>query len=116
MERIWLKSYPAGVPAEVDPNQYRSLIELFDASIRQFGDRPAYHSMGKHITFSDLEKLSRDFGAWLQSKGLPKGARVELQGAVCWERPGEKLFGIRFEPSDGRDVVRQWIADYLEIS
>lgn len=47
---------------------------------------------------------------------LPKGARVELQGAVCWERPGEKLFGIRFEPSDGRDVVRQWIADYLEIS
>ena len=87
MERIWLKSYPAGVPAEVDPNQYRSLIELFDASIRQFGDRPAYHSMGKHITFSDLEKLSRDFGAWLQSKGLPKGARVAIMMPNCLQFP-----------------------------
>jgi hypothetical protein len=47
---------------------------------------------------------------------LPKSSRVELQAAVCWERPNEKLFGIRFEPSEGRDVVRQWIADYLDIS
>jgi long-chain acyl-CoA synthetase len=87
MERIWLKSYPAGVPAQVDPNQYRSLVELFDASIRDFGERPAYHSMGKTITFAELEKLSRDFGAWLQAKGLAKGARVAIMMPNCLQFP-----------------------------
>ncbi|HEX6297377.1 MAG TPA: long-chain-fatty-acid--CoA ligase [Burkholderiales bacterium] len=87
MERIWLKSYPRGVPADIDPNQYRSLIELFDTSIRQYADRPAYHSMGKTISFGELEKLSRDFGAWLQAKGLAKGARVALMMPNCLQFP-----------------------------
>src|SRR5688572_20211100 len=87
MERIWLKSYPRGVPADIDPNQYRSLVELFDTSIRQFADRPAYHSMGKTISFGELEKLSRDFGAWLQAKGLAKGARVALMMPNCLQFP-----------------------------
>ncbi|MGQ0545253.1 MAG: long-chain-fatty-acid--CoA ligase [Betaproteobacteria bacterium] len=87
MERIWLKSYPAGVPADIDPNQHRSLIELFDASIKQYVERPAYHSMGKGISFGELEKLSRDFGAWLQAKGLPKGARVALMMPNCLQFP-----------------------------
>ena len=65
MERIWLKSYPAGVPADVDPKKYRSLIQLFDTSIAKYRDRPAFHSMGKAITFGELDKLSRAFGAWL---------------------------------------------------
>jgi len=78
MEKIWLKSYPKGVPAEIDPNRYRSVLEVFDESVKKYADRPAYHNMGKTITFSDLEKSSREFGAWLQSKGLPKGARVAL--------------------------------------
>ncbi|MGH8667842.1 MAG: long-chain-fatty-acid--CoA ligase [Burkholderiales bacterium] len=87
MERIWLKSYPPGVPADIDPNEYRSLVELFDVSIRQFGSRSAYHSMGKHITFAELEKLSRDFGAWLQAKGMGKGARVALMMPNCLQFP-----------------------------
>jgi long-chain acyl-CoA synthetase len=87
MERIWLKSYPRGVPADIDPNQYRSLIELFDTSIRQYADRPAYHSMGKTISFGELEKLSREFGAWLQAKGLAKGARVALMMPNCLQFP-----------------------------
>jgi long-chain acyl-CoA synthetase len=87
MERIWLKSYPRGVPAVIDPNQYRSLVELFDTSIRQYADRPAYHSMGKTISFAELEKLSRDFGAWLQAKGLAKGARVALMMPNCLQFP-----------------------------
>jgi len=78
MEKIWLKSYPKGVPAEIDPNRYRSVLEVFDESVKKYADRPAYHNMGKTITFSDLEKSSREFGAWLQSKGLAKGARVAL--------------------------------------
>jgi len=87
MERIWLKSYPAGVPADIDPRKYRSLIDLFDKSIAKFADRPAFHSMGKTITFRELEKLSRDFGAWLQSKGLTKGARVAIMMPNCLQYP-----------------------------
>jgi long-chain acyl-CoA synthetase len=87
MERVWLKSYPAGVPADIDPNQYRSLIDLFDSSIKQFADRPAFHSMGKSITFAELDRQSRDFGAWLQSKGLAKGARVAIMMPNCLQYP-----------------------------
>jgi long-chain acyl-CoA synthetase len=87
MERIWLKSYPPGVPADIDPHQYRSLVELFDRSIRSYGERPAFHSMGKTITFAELERLSRDFGAWLQAKGLAKGARVAIMMPNCLQYP-----------------------------
>src|SRR5688500_2787199 len=87
MERIWLKSYPAGVPADIDVNRYRSLIGLFDASIGKYRDRPAFHSLGKTITFDELEKRSRDFGAWLQARGLSKGARVAITMPNCLQYP-----------------------------
>jgi long-chain acyl-CoA synthetase len=87
MDRIWLKSYPAGVPADIDPGQYRSLIELFDANIAKYRDRPAFHNMGKTISFDELDKRSRDFGAWLQAKGLAKGARVAIMMPNCLQYP-----------------------------
>ena len=87
MERIWLKSYPPGIPAEIDIQRYRSLIDLFDASVKEFGARPAFHNMGKQITFSELETLSRGFGAWLQSKGLKKGDRVAIMMPNCLQYP-----------------------------
>jgi len=87
MERIWLKSYPSGVPAEIDVNQYGSLVELFEKSIRAYSDRPAFTNMGKTISFGDLDTLSRNFGAWLQSKGLAKGARVALMMPNCLQYP-----------------------------
>ena len=87
MDRIWLKSYPEGVPADIDPGQYRSLIELFDANIASFRDRPAFTNMGKTITFDELDKRSRDFGAWLQSRGLGKGARVAIMMPNCLQYP-----------------------------
>ncbi len=87
MERIWLKSYPPGVPADIDISQHRSLVELFDASVRQFGARPAFHNMGKQITFAELEAHSRAFGAWLQAKGLAKGARVAIMMPNCLQYP-----------------------------
>ncbi|HYN11790.1 MAG TPA: long-chain-fatty-acid--CoA ligase [Burkholderiales bacterium] len=87
MERIWLKSYPPGVPADIDPKEYRSLVELFDKSIASYGGRPAFHSMGKTISFAELERLSRDFGAWLQAKGLAKGARVAIMMPNCLQYP-----------------------------
>src|SRR5438094_3848941 len=87
MERIWLKSYPPGVPAEIDTQQYRSLVELFEKSIRAYGERPAFTSMGKTLRFSELDTLARNFGAWLQAKGLAKGARVALMMPNCLQYP-----------------------------
>jgi long-chain acyl-CoA synthetase len=87
VERIWLKSYPPGVPADIDPGEYASLVELFDKSVRKFAARPAYHSMGKTITYAELDRLSRDFGAWLQAKGLAKGARVAIMMPNCLQYP-----------------------------
>src|SRR5688572_13405876 len=87
MERIWLKSYPPGVPADIDPSEFRSLVELFDSSIRKYAERPAYHSMGKTISFAELERLSRQFAAWLQGRGLAKGARVAIMMPNCLQYP-----------------------------
>jgi long-chain acyl-CoA synthetase len=87
MERIWLKSYPPGVPADIDPSEFRSLVELFDTSVRKYADRPAYHSMGKTLTFGELDRLSRDFAAWLQARGLAKGARVAIMMPNCLQYP-----------------------------
>ena len=78
MEKIWLKSYPPGVPAEIDYSDFKSIGEMFDKAARQFSDRPAFHCMGRTITFAELDRMSAAFGAWLQSKSLPKGARVAL--------------------------------------
>ena len=79
MERIWLQSYQQGVPAEVDLSEFQSLGELFERSVGQYRDRVAYISMGAQITYGELDKLSRDFAAYLQSVlKLPRGARVAL--------------------------------------
>jgi len=78
MDKIWLKSYPEGVPAEIDYTQYRSINQLFDESFRKFADRNAYVCMDKFLTYGELDQLSAKFGAWLQSKGLKKGARIAI--------------------------------------
>ena len=87
MERIWLKSYPPGVPADIDPSEYTSLVEMFDRAVQQFAARPAFHSMGRTISYSELERLSREFGAWLQAKGLGRGARVAIMLPNCLQYP-----------------------------
>ena len=79
MEKIWLKSYPPGIPAEIDVDAFRSLGDLFERSVARFADKPAYHCMGKSITYAELDALSARFGAWLQSElKLPAGGRVAL--------------------------------------
>jgi len=87
MDRIWLKSYPPGVPADIDPNEYKSLVDLFEAGIRKYAARPAFTNMGKTISYGELDGLSRAFGAWLQAKGLGKGARVALMMPNCLQYP-----------------------------
>jgi long-chain acyl-CoA synthetase len=78
MEKIWLKQYPAGVPAEIDVNQYPSLVALLDESFRRYADRTAYKFMGKAISFRDVDLASAGFAAWLQGEGLVKGDRVAV--------------------------------------
>ncbi|MBL8399091.1 MAG: long-chain-fatty-acid--CoA ligase FadD [Candidatus Accumulibacter sp.] len=79
MEKIWLKSYQQGVPAEIDLNQYQSLGKMVEQSIAKFRERPAYINMGVQITYGQLDKLTRDFAAYLQKVlNLPKGARIAV--------------------------------------
>jgi long-chain acyl-CoA synthetase len=87
MDRIWLKSYPPDVAADVDPGEFRSLVELFEKSIARYPERPAFHCMGRTIDFSELDRRSRDFAAWLQAKGLAKGSRVALMMPNCLQYP-----------------------------
>jgi long-chain acyl-CoA synthetase len=74
----WLKSYPPGVSAEIDATQYASLVELLEEAFRKYASRDAAVCMESRVSFGDLADLSAALGAWLQSKGLSKGARVAL--------------------------------------
>jgi long-chain acyl-CoA synthetase len=78
MDKIWLRHYPAGVPAEVKTDVYPSLIALLEESFRKYRDLPAYKFMGKTITFGQVDDLSRAFAAYLQGLGLARGDRVAL--------------------------------------
>ena len=78
MDKFWLKSYEAGVPAEIDWTQYRSLTHLLEESFRKYANRKAFACMGKSMTFAELDRLSGAMAAWLQQKGLAPGARVAI--------------------------------------
>jgi long-chain acyl-CoA synthetase len=92
MEKIWLKSYPPGWPTEIVWNKYPSVGALFEDSCKKFADRPAFHCMGKTISFAELDRKSRDFAAWLQSKGFAKGTRIALMMPNILQYP-VALFG-----------------------
>lgn len=78
MDKFWIKSYPAGVPSEIDWTRYRSLVHLLEESFSKYADRPAYVCMEKTISYDQLDAMSKKLGAWLQAQGLVKGARVAL--------------------------------------
>ncbi len=79
MVRIWLKSYPPGVPAEVDLEEFPSIGAMFERSVRTFAARTAYFNMGKALSYADLDRLTRDFAAYCQSVlALPRGARIAI--------------------------------------
>ena len=77
-DRIWLKSYPPGVPADIDPSQYPSLVALMEQAFRDYADRTAYSFMGKDISYAETDALSRQLAAYLQGLGLARGDRVAL--------------------------------------
>ena len=77
-DRIWLASYPAGVPADIDPTVYPSLVALMEESFTKFASRTAYSFMGRDVSYSQTDAMSRAMAAYLQSMGLVKGDRVAL--------------------------------------
>jgi long-chain acyl-CoA synthetase len=78
VDRPWLKSYPPGVPAEVNVEAYTSLTQLLDEAFRNYAERDASDCMGKRLRFREVDQLSQALGAWLQSRQLERGARVAI--------------------------------------
>ncbi|HLP67879.1 MAG TPA: long-chain fatty acid--CoA ligase [Rhizobium sp.] len=92
-ERIWLASYPESVPAEIAPLEHASLGALFESSCNKYADRLAFSSMGRGMTFRELEAQSRKIGAWLQAQGLAKGDRVAVMTPNILQNP-VTVYGI----------------------
>ena len=78
MEKVWLKSYPPGVPAEIDTSRYASITALLEESFATNRSKPAFACMGKTISYGELDELSLRLAAWFQSKGLAPGARIAV--------------------------------------
>ena len=93
MEKIWLKNYDPRVPAQIDPDRYSSIVDIFEQSIEKYSANVSYINMGNSITFAELDKLSRDFAAYLQHSGLKKGDAVAIMMPNLIQYP-VALFGI----------------------
>jgi long-chain acyl-CoA synthetase len=92
--RIWLESYPAGMPPEVDVDLFMSIPDMFEKTVARFADRPAYHNLGRTISYAELDRLARDFAAFLQTlPNMAKGERVAIMAPNLLQYP-VALFGI----------------------
>ena len=94
VNKIWLKNYPAGMPAEIDPDQFRSISEFFEDVVRKFPAKPAFHNLGHTMSYAELERQSRAFAAFLQGlPGMAKGERVAIMAPNLLQYP-VALFGV----------------------
>ena len=94
MDKPWLKSYPTGMPAEIDMKAFSSVRDILEKSCQRFADKPAYSNLGVTLTYRELDRLSRDFAAFLQSMpGLAKGERVAIMMPNLLQYP-IALFGV----------------------
>ena len=93
MEKIWLEHYDPRVPAEIDPNRYSSVVDIFEQSVTKYANNTAFINLGHSITFAELDKLSRQFAAYLQGAGLQKGDPVAIMMPNIIQYP-VAMFGI----------------------
>ena len=94
MNKLWLENYPSGIPTEIDPDEFRSVPDLLEKSVVKFAGKPAFHNLGHSLTYAELDRLSRDFAAFLQDlPGLNKGERVAIMAPNLLQYP-VALFGI----------------------
>ena len=93
-QRPWLAHYPAGVPAEIDLDEFASITDVFDAALLKYRDKPAFTNMGKTLSYADLDRLSRDFAGYLLGElKLKKGDRVAIMMPNCLQYP-VAIFGV----------------------
>jgi long-chain acyl-CoA synthetase len=93
-ERPWLAQYPAGVPAEIDVDEYQSIVSVLDSAIARFRDRPAFANLGKVLSYGDVDRLSAQFAAYLLGElQLKKGDRVAIMMPNCLQYP-ISTFGV----------------------
>lgn len=93
MEKIWLKNYAKGLAEEINPDRSASLMHIFEESVSKYANKTAFLNMGQSLTYSELDKYSRFFAAWLQNKGLSKGDAVAVMMPNLLQYP-IALFGI----------------------
>lgn len=92
--RIWLNNYPAGIPAEIDPDRFTSIPDMLEKTVARYSKRPAYHNLGHTLSYATLDRLSRDFAAFLQGlPGMGPGERVAIMSPNLLQYP-VALFGI----------------------
>src|SRR6266702_4508861 len=114
--KFWLKSYPPGIPPEIDPSQLPTLNELCESACARYADSLAFTQGERSLSFTELEVLSRSIGAWLQSVGAKKGDRVALMLPNILEFPIALFGALRvgmtvvnlnpmFTPSEIRQVL-----------
>lgn len=77
-QRPWLKNYPSGIPANINPDEYATLVDMLNDTFKKYSKRTAFSCMGKELTFSEVDRLSNDFGAYLLSRGLNPGDKIAL--------------------------------------
>ena len=99
MDKIWLQNYPPGVPAEINPAEYRSLLDMVEQSLAQFRDRPGFTCMDRTLTYGDLDRLAAQFAAYLQQvAGLRKGDRIAIMLPNLLQYPVAILGAFRAGP------------------
>ena len=92
MERPWLQKYPAGIPANINPDQYSRLIDMIEETFAKYTSQPAFTCMGKTFTYTEIDEMSRNFGAYLHSRGLEPGDKIALMSPNLLQYP-IALFG-----------------------
>jgi long-chain acyl-CoA synthetase len=96
VEKIWLKHYPPGVPAEINPEEYPSLKHLFEEAFHKHAARPAFSNLGRTLTYAQMDELTRRFGAWLQKEaGLKKGDRIAMMMPNMLQYPIAMIGALR---------------------
>jgi len=88
MEKVWLKSYPPGVPAEISLADYRSVTDVFEQAVEQFGDRPCFYNLGTTLTYNDMDRYTDQLASYLQGlPGFEKGDRVAVMMPNVLQNP-----------------------------
>jgi long-chain acyl-CoA synthetase len=96
VEKSWLKSYPPGVPAEINPDAYQSLVQIFERACKENLDHPAFYNLGNTLTYRQLDQYSRDFAAYLQQDlKLKKGSRLAIMLPNCLQYPIAMFAALR---------------------